>query len=60
MFLYSSDELPPVSVESEYLAVFAEEHWPNPTLNSAAQVTSSITGMIGFRKISNFSYRDML
>lgn len=29
-FLYSSDELPPPSVEKEFLEVFNDERWDNP------------------------------
>ncbi len=36
VFFYSSDELPPVDVEKEYLRVFAEERWNNPVLASAS------------------------
>ena len=70
VFMYSSDELPPLSVEMNYLKVstdsfiiynqpifchhltinqsinqvFMEESWPNPTLQSAADTTSTVTG----------------
>ena len=51
-FWYSSDELPPKEVEIMYLDAFAEANWPNPTLQSAAQTNSSISGPSG----GNFSF----
>jgi exo-1,4-beta-D-glucosaminidase len=48
-FWYSSDELPPVNVESAYLEVFKDERWPNPTLNSAANWTSPLSGPSGVK-----------
>jgi hypothetical protein len=44
--LYSSDVPPPVDVEKEYLAVLAEEKWPNPVLSSASGTPSKVTGTI--------------
>lgn len=52
-FWYSSDELPPVRVEEEYLAVLREEHWPNPVLASASNLTSTITGPTGVKVRGN-------
>jgi len=56
VFLYSSDELPPVQVENEYLAVFKEEKWPNPTLSTASAYTSSITGPSGVKMSGPYSW----
>ncbi len=47
VFLYGSDESPPTNVEQMYLDVFAEELWPNPTLASAADTSSPLTGSTG-------------
>lgn len=47
VFLYSSDELPPPEVESEYITVFEEEHWPAELLASASAYNSSISGPTG-------------
>ena len=51
VFLYSSDDMPPVELEKIYLQIAAEEYWPNPLLASASNLTSTITGPTG---ISNF------
>lgn len=49
VFLYSSDELPPADVEQLYLDAFEAELWPNPTLSSAANFTSPLTGPSGVK-----------
>ena len=36
VFLYGSDNSPNAEAEKVYLKVFEEEHWPNPTVSSAA------------------------
>jgi exo-1,4-beta-D-glucosaminidase len=56
VFLYSSDELPPENVEKLYLDVFAQEHWPNPTLASASKLTSKITGPTGVKMSGPYSW----
>eukprot|EP01127_Copromyxa_protea_P003105 TRINITY_DN12975_c0_g1_i1.p1 TRINITY_DN12975_c0_g1~~TRINITY_DN12975_c0_g1_i1.p1 ORF type:complete len:849 (-),score=178.09 TRINITY_DN12975_c0_g1_i1:68-2257(-) len=56
VFLYSSDELPPAYVETEYLKVFKEEQWPNCMLSSAANVTSSLTGPSGVKMSGPYSW----
>jgi exo-1,4-beta-D-glucosaminidase len=55
-FFYSSDEIPPADVEAEFLKVFKEEHWPNPTLNSAAKVVSNITGPSGVKMSGPYAW----
>lgn len=50
VFLYSSDNLPPENIEKIYLQALEEEHWPNPTLNSASNKrVSNITGYSGVK-----------
>eukprot|EP00026_Physarum_polycephalum_P002410 Phypoly_transcript_02416.p1 GENE.Phypoly_transcript_02416~~Phypoly_transcript_02416.p1 ORF type:complete len:883 (+),score=118.98 Phypoly_transcript_02416:39-2651(+) len=56
VFLYSSDLLPPQDVETLYLSVFAEEFWPNPTLASAGEYTSNITGPTGVKMSGPYSW----
>eukprot|EP01119_Soliformovum_irregulare_P013748 TRINITY_DN3693_c0_g1_i1.p1 TRINITY_DN3693_c0_g1~~TRINITY_DN3693_c0_g1_i1.p1 ORF type:complete len:870 (+),score=213.72 TRINITY_DN3693_c0_g1_i1:64-2673(+) len=56
VFLYSSDELPPIQVEKNYLTVFPEEHWPNPILAAASQATSPLTGMTGVKMTGPYSW----
>eukprot|EP00026_Physarum_polycephalum_P002544 Phypoly_transcript_02551.p1 GENE.Phypoly_transcript_02551~~Phypoly_transcript_02551.p1 ORF type:complete len:867 (+),score=95.81 Phypoly_transcript_02551:136-2736(+) len=56
VFLYSSDLLPPKKVEQLYLSVFEQEHWPNPTLASASEYTSDITGPTGVKMSGPYSW----
>jgi hypothetical protein len=49
LFLYSSDELPPVDVEEGFLKVFTEEHWANGIVSSASDRNSTITGGSGVK-----------
>jgi len=45
LFAYSSDELPPPSVEQVYLKALSDARWPNPTLASCSNLTSSYTNL---------------
>ncbi|KAH3760845.1 glycosyl hydrolase family 2 [Pelomyxa schiedti] len=56
VFLYGSDQSPPLSVEEEFLAVFDEEMWVLPTLASAADTTSIVTGRTGVKMTGPYSW----
>ena len=56
VFFYSSDEMPPVRVETDYLNVAAEVSWPNQLLSSASNLTSTITGPTGVKMSGPYSY----
>jgi len=56
VFLYSSDELPPANVENLYLTSIKANYWPNPTLSSASDRTSSITGPTGVKMSGPYSW----
>jgi exo-1,4-beta-D-glucosaminidase len=56
VFMYSSDDMPPERVELEYLMVAKQEHWPNPLLSSASDLTSSITGPTGVKMSGPYSW----
>lgn len=56
VFLYSSDELPPLDVEKLYLYVFKQEAWPNPVLSTASNYTSPITGPSGVKMSGPYSW----
>jgi len=56
VFFYSSDTLPPVDVEKEYLKVIEQEKWPNPVLASASDLTSPITGPTGVKMSGPYSW----
>eukprot|EP01105_Mastigella_eilhardi_P009637 TRINITY_DN2269_c0_g1_i1.p1 TRINITY_DN2269_c0_g1~~TRINITY_DN2269_c0_g1_i1.p1 ORF type:complete len:914 (+),score=128.61 TRINITY_DN2269_c0_g1_i1:84-2825(+) len=56
VFMYASDEIPPEHVEQMYLRVLSEEQWPNPSLASAANRTSTITGASGVKMTGPYSW----
>jgi exo-1,4-beta-D-glucosaminidase len=49
VWLYGSDEAPPVYVEAAYLDTAARVAWPNPLLASAADTTSPLSGPTGVK-----------
>lgn len=53
---YGSDFAPPRHVEERYLAVLAEERWPNPAHSSAAAKTSELTGPSGLKMAGPYDY----
>ncbi len=55
-FWYGSDFPPPRPVEERYLAVFDEEHWPNPTHSSAAAKPTELTGPSGMKMAGPYDY----
>eukprot|EP00823_Brevimastigomonas_motovehiculus_P002878 TRINITY_DN1700_c0_g1_i1.p1 TRINITY_DN1700_c0_g1~~TRINITY_DN1700_c0_g1_i1.p1 ORF type:complete len:864 (-),score=215.54 TRINITY_DN1700_c0_g1_i1:214-2805(-) len=55
-FFYSSDELPPVEVEKEFLAAFQQEQWPNTLCAAASARTSTITGKTGVKMSGPYSW----
>ncbi len=48
-FLIGSDETPPANVESEMLAAFTAEDWPNPIGSSAAKRSAATLGASGMK-----------
>jgi len=55
-FLYSSDELPPASVEQAYLDIFREERWAGGLVSSAADHTSPLTGHSGVKMAGPYGW----
>jgi exo-1,4-beta-D-glucosaminidase len=55
-FLYGSDNSPTTPAEAAYLKVFAEEHWPNPTISSAARATTEGAGPTGVKMTGPYDY----
>jgi len=55
-FLYGSDNSPTKQAEAAYLKVFAEEHWPNPTVSSAAKATTEGAGPTGVKMTGPYEY----
>jgi exo-1,4-beta-D-glucosaminidase len=56
VWLNGSDNPPPADVESAYLKIEAEEHWPNPTLSSAQQRPTTVSGESGVKMTGPYDY----
>jgi exo-1,4-beta-D-glucosaminidase len=56
VWLNGSDNPPPPNVEKAYLDVEAATHWPNPTLSSASQRPTSISGESGVKMTGPYDY----
>jgi exo-1,4-beta-D-glucosaminidase len=56
VWLNGSDNPPPPNVERAYLQIEAETHWPNPTLSSASQTPTTVTGESGVKMTGPYDY----
>ena len=56
VWLNGSDNPPPANVESAYLKVEAETHWPNPILSSATETPTTVTGPSGVKMTGPYDY----
>lgn len=56
VWLNGSDNPPPANVESAYLKVEAETHWPNPTLSSASQTRTTVSGESGVKMTGPYDW----
>jgi exo-1,4-beta-D-glucosaminidase len=56
VWLNGSDNPPPADVESAYLKIEAETHWPNPTLSSASGTPTSVSGKSGVKMTGPYDY----
>ena len=56
VWLNGSDNPPPANVETAYLKVEADTHWPNPTLSSASQTPTTVTGDSGVKMTGPYDY----
>ncbi len=55
-FLYGSDNSPVPDAEKVYLKVLEEEHWPNPSISSAADRTTTGAGVTGVKMTGPYEY----
>jgi exo-1,4-beta-D-glucosaminidase len=55
-WLYGSDESPNTEAEAVYLKVLREESWPNPSLSSAADRTTKLSGPTGVKMPGPYEY----
>jgi exo-1,4-beta-D-glucosaminidase len=56
VWLNGSDGPPPSDVESAYLRIEAETHWPNPTLSSASGDSTSVSGKSGVKMTGPYDF----
>ncbi len=55
-WLYGSDMPPPKKIEKMYLKVLQEERWPNPTLSSASDESTDLTGSTGVKMTGPYEW----
>jgi exo-1,4-beta-D-glucosaminidase len=55
-WLDGSDQPPPAAVERAYLGVLKELDWPNPTLSSASENITPVTGPSGVKMRGPYDY----
>ena len=56
VWLNGSDNPPPANVESAYLQIESETHWPNPVISSASSTPTSVTGASGIKMTGPYDY----
>jgi exo-1,4-beta-D-glucosaminidase len=56
VWLNGSDGPPPADVEKRYLDVAVEVRWPNPTLSSASDKATTVTGESGVKMSGPYEY----
>ncbi len=56
VWLNGSDNPPPADVETAYLKVESETHWPNPILSSASAKPTTVTGESGVKMTGPYDY----
>ena len=56
VWLNGSDGPPPADVETAYIQVLKETDWPNPTISSASQKPTSVTGKSGVKMTGPYDY----
>jgi exo-1,4-beta-D-glucosaminidase len=56
VWLYGSDNPPPSEVEQMYLSVLKETEWPNPSVSSASEQKTTVTGESGVKMTGPYEY----
>jgi exo-1,4-beta-D-glucosaminidase len=56
VWLYGSDGPPPADVEQMYLDILAKLEWPNPSLSSASETPTKVTGISGVKMTGPYEY----
>jgi exo-1,4-beta-D-glucosaminidase len=56
VWLYGSDNPPPAPIETMYLNILKQLDWPNPSVSSASQTPTKVTGMSGVKMTGPYEY----
>lgn len=56
VWLYGSDGPPPADVEKMYLSILNDAEWPNPTLSSASETPTTVSGKSGVKMTGPYEY----
>jgi exo-1,4-beta-D-glucosaminidase len=56
VWLYGSDGPPPADIEKMYVGILNELHWPNPSISSASERATSVTGKSGVKMTGPYEY----
>jgi exo-1,4-beta-D-glucosaminidase len=56
VWLYGSDNPPPADVEKMYLGILKELDWPNPSVSSAADTPTTVSGKSGVKMTGPYEY----
>ena len=56
VWLYGSDNPPPAEIEKMYLGILKDLEWPNPTISSAADSPTTVTGKSGVKMTGPYEY----
>ncbi len=56
VWLYGSDGPPPADVEKMYLSILADAQWPNPSVSSASETPTTVTGKSGVKMTGPYEY----
>jgi exo-1,4-beta-D-glucosaminidase len=56
VWLYGSDNPPPAEIENMYLDILKNLEWPNPTVSSASEQSTKVTGKSGVKMTGPYEY----
>jgi exo-1,4-beta-D-glucosaminidase len=56
VWLYGSDGPPPAEIETMYLDILKNLEWPNPTISSASETPTKVTGKSGVKMTGPYEY----
>ena len=56
VWLYGSDNPPPAAIERMYLNILKDSEWPNPSVSSASEQPTPVTGASGVKMTGPYEY----